>query len=84
MATHVFVWMVGQDSIVTQVLYFIFCIILPLGPTLGSLAIAIEGGPPEDIVEAFDDLFTPKIAATKIACASARAEMGWPARLHSA
>ena len=42
----------------------------------------IEGGPPEELVNAFDDLFTAKIATTKIACAKARAEMGWPARQH--
>jgi hypothetical protein len=42
----------------------------------------IEGGPPEEIIEAFDDLFTAKIAATKVACAKAREEMGWPARRH--
>ena len=40
----------------------------------------IEGGPPEDIVNAFKELFTDKIASTKIACAEARKEMGWPAR----
>ena len=42
----------------------------------------IESGPPEEITEAFDELFTAKIAATKIACAKARAELGWPARRH--
>ena len=40
----------------------------------------IEGGPPESIAEAFDDLFKKKIASTKHVCARARAEMGWPAR----
>ena len=40
----------------------------------------IEGGPPEDITDAFEDLFSQKIAATKRACAHARSEMGWPAR----
>ena len=40
----------------------------------------IEGGPPEEIAEAFQELFAEKIAATKLACARARAEMGWPAR----
>ena len=40
----------------------------------------IEGGPPEEIVKAFKELFTDKIAKTKIACAKAREEMGWPAR----
>ena len=39
-----------------------------------------EGGPPAAITEAFDELFTAKVAATKIACAKARAKMGWPAR----
>jgi hypothetical protein len=40
----------------------------------------IEGGPPESITKAFQELFTDKIAATKLACARARAEMSWPAR----
>ena len=40
----------------------------------------IEGGPPESITEAFNELFTEKILATKVACVQARAEMGWPAR----
>ena len=40
----------------------------------------IEGCPPESITEDFDELFTDKIAATKIACALARAKMRWPAR----
>ena len=40
----------------------------------------IESGPPESITDAFEELFTEKIAATKLACAQARAEMGWPAR----
>ena len=40
----------------------------------------IEGGPPEEIVKAFNELFTNKIASTKVACAEARKEMGWPAR----
>jgi hypothetical protein len=31
----------------------------------------IESGPPEEIAKAFDELFTTKIAATKIACAKA-------------
>ena len=34
----------------------------------------------EDITRAFEELFSQKIAATKGACARARAEMGWPAR----
>ena len=42
----------------------------------------IESGPPEEITKAFDELFTAKIAATKIASAKAREEMGWPARRH--
>ena len=40
----------------------------------------IEGGPPENITNAFEELFSQKIAATKRACARARTEMGWPAR----
>ena len=32
----------------------------------------IESGPPEQIAKAFAELFTDKIAATKIACASLR------------
>ena len=40
----------------------------------------IESGPPEELAKAFDELFTDKIAATKIACAEARQAMGWPAR----
>ena len=40
----------------------------------------IESGPPEQIAKAFAELFTEKIAATKIACAKARQELGWPAR----
>ena len=40
----------------------------------------IEGGPPEGITGAFNQLFTDKIVATKTACAQARAEMRWPAR----
>ena len=40
----------------------------------------IEGGPPEEITSAFEELFSKKIDATKRACARARAEMGWPAR----
>ena len=42
----------------------------------------IEGGPPEDIVDAFNALFTEKIASTKIACADARKKLKWPARKH--
>ena len=40
----------------------------------------IESGPPESITDAFEELFIDKIAATKLACAQARADMGWPAR----
>ena len=40
----------------------------------------IEGGPPENITSAFEELFSQKIAATNRACARARAKMGWPAR----
>ena len=40
----------------------------------------IEAGPPEDIVKAFKELFVDKIASTKIACAKARKELGWPIR----
>ena len=40
----------------------------------------IESGPPEQIAKAFDELFSEKIATTKIACAKARQQLGWPAR----
>ena len=40
----------------------------------------IEGGPPESISNAFEELFSQKIAATKQACARARARMRWPPR----
>ena len=40
----------------------------------------IEGGPPESITDAFEEIFIEKIAKTKLACAQARADMGWPAR----
>ena len=40
----------------------------------------IEGGPPKSITDAFEELFSEKIVATKLACAQARAEMGWPPR----
>ena len=40
----------------------------------------IESGPPQELAKAFDELFTEKIAATKIACAEARPAPGWPAR----
>ena len=40
----------------------------------------IESGPPEDIAKVFVTLFSQKIAKTKIACAKARRELGWPER----
>jgi hypothetical protein len=40
----------------------------------------IEGGPPQSITDAFDELFKQKISSTKLACRRARAEMGWPPR----
>ena len=40
----------------------------------------IEGGPPEAWLAELDELFKSKIAETKVACAKARAELGWPAR----
>jgi hypothetical protein len=40
----------------------------------------IEGGPPEIITDAFHKMFDQKITKTKVACAKARAQMGWPAR----
>ena len=40
----------------------------------------IEGGPPEEIADAFQEIFATKIAKTKLACIRARAQMGWPAR----
>ena len=40
----------------------------------------LESGPPEAIAQAFKDLFEEKIKTTKIACAKARKEMGWPPR----
>ena len=40
----------------------------------------IEGGPPEDITEAFDKFFAQTIVQTKAACAKARQEMRWPPR----
>ena len=40
----------------------------------------IEGGPPEDITEAFEKFFRQKIVQTKAACAKARQEMKWPPR----
>ena len=40
----------------------------------------IESGPPEELAKVFGELFADKIASTKIACANARKELGWPAR----
>ena len=40
----------------------------------------IEGGPPQQILDAFDELFGTKIQETKVACANARSELNWPAR----
>ena len=40
----------------------------------------IEGGPPTEILKAYNELFMAKIAKTKIACVAARKELGWPAR----
>lgn len=40
----------------------------------------IEGGPPKTISDAVQDMFGAKIVKTRLACAQARAEMGWPAR----
>ena len=40
----------------------------------------IEGGPPESITNALDELFKKKIKDTKRACIKARATMGWPTR----
>ena len=40
----------------------------------------IESGPPAEIAKAFQELFADKIAKTKIACAKAREELGWPSR----
>ena len=37
----------------------------------------IESGPPEEIAKEFDELFTDKIATTKIACAKARQALGF-------
>ena len=37
-------------------------------------------GLPEQIANAFDELFADKIATTKFACAKARQALGWPAR----
>jgi len=40
----------------------------------------IERGPPEDWLQQLDELFREKIATTKVACAKARRELGWPPR----
>jgi len=40
----------------------------------------IEGGPPDSIADAFQEMLAAKIAKTRLACANARAQMGWPAR----
>jgi hypothetical protein len=40
----------------------------------------IESGPPEGWLTELDSVFGDKIAKTKVACAKARAELGWPAR----
>ena len=40
----------------------------------------IEGGPPDEITQAFEKFFKQKILRTKKACAKARAAMGWPPR----
>jgi len=40
----------------------------------------VEKGPPEQIAKAFKEMFAKKIAKTKVACAKARAQMGWPCR----
>ena len=40
----------------------------------------IEVGPPEEIAKALEELFADKIAAKKIACVKAQADMNWPVR----
>ena len=40
----------------------------------------LEGGPPESINNAFQQLFQDKIEETKLACQAAREELGWPPR----
>eukprot|EP00812_Abedinium_dasypus_P007843 NODE_1_length_8589_cov_4.556480.p1 GENE.NODE_1_length_8589_cov_4.556480~~NODE_1_length_8589_cov_4.556480.p1 ORF type:complete len:2586 (+),score=446.46 NODE_1_length_8589_cov_4.556480:571-8328(+) len=40
----------------------------------------IEGGPPETISKALDELFARRVEATQAACANARRELGWPPR----
>ena len=41
----------------------------------------LEAGPPKAITEAFQRVFGDKIEKTKEACAEARRELGWPARI---
>ena len=41
----------------------------------------LEAGPPKAITEAFERVFGDKIEKTKEACAEARRELGWPARI---
>ena len=41
----------------------------------------LEAGPPKAITEAFQRVFGDKIEKTKEACAEARRELGWPARV---
>ena len=41
----------------------------------------LEAGPPQAITEAFQRVFGDKIQKTKEACAQARRELGWPARV---
>ena len=41
----------------------------------------LEAGPPKVITEAFQSVFGDKIEKTKEACAEARRELGWPARI---
>ena len=40
----------------------------------------LEAGPPPKIQEALERLFSEKIAKTREACVSARAELNWPPR----
>ncbi len=40
----------------------------------------IEGGPPKDILKAYNELFKAKTASTNNACVAARPELGWHAR----
>ena len=41
----------------------------------------LEAGPPQAITQAFQRVFGDKIEKTKEACAEARRELGWPARI---